>query len=176
MGTLGRPGWSTSRICDGESVAERIHGQYRRLFYQFSRRSRDAAASPETSATRKLGRIARRRDVCLRDPGTYELATGKETVRHELARAEGARGVRHGGYASNKEACFVPYVPYKRVAGAAQSPALFSERFSRSFSLFCQTATLQDCMPYVSNIGIFGGLFSSHALNEFHKDSHAGLL
>ena len=61
MGTLARPGWSTSRICDREGVAGRVHGQYRRLFYRFNRRTRDAAASPETSASRKRGRSARRR-------------------------------------------------------------------------------------------------------------------
>ena len=61
LGTLARPGWSTSRICDREGVAGRVHGQYRRLFYRFNRRTRDAAASPETSASRKRGRSARRR-------------------------------------------------------------------------------------------------------------------
>jgi len=84
------------------------------------RRASPGMKSPENTGctVRKLG-AAR---VAVRESGTHELATAKQTVSHELARAEGARGVRHGGYASNKEACFVPYVPYKRVAGAAKSP------------------------------------------------------
>ena len=77
-------------------------------------RRRDVSGDVRIAETRTQRSPAR--DVFLRDPGTYELATGKETVRHELARAEGARGVRHGGYASNEEACFVPYVPYKRAS------------------------------------------------------------
>ena len=53
LGTLARPGWSTSRICDGGGDTGRVHGQYLRLAQQFSRRKRDTAASPERPASRK---------------------------------------------------------------------------------------------------------------------------
>ena len=63
LGTLARPGWSTSRICGGEGVGGRVHGQYRRHYYRLGRRTRDVATSPETSASRKRGRSARRREM-----------------------------------------------------------------------------------------------------------------
>ena len=59
------------------------------------RRASPGMKSPENTGctVRKLG-AAR---VAVRESGTHELATAKQTVSHELARAEGARGVRHLG-------------------------------------------------------------------------------
>ena len=76
-------------------------GQYRRFARgHLQRRRLKRGVSGESGVAKNTGIAAAGAQDSFRDAGTHELATGKETVSHELARAEGARGVRHGGDAS----------------------------------------------------------------------------
>lgn len=61
---------------------------------RFVRRVSPRLKSPENTRILRELRAAR---VACRESGTHELATAKQTVSHELARAEGTRGVRHLG-------------------------------------------------------------------------------
>ena len=50
----------------------------------------NAGSTARPASRKNIGKALAGATLFLRDPGTYELATGKETVSHELARAEGA--------------------------------------------------------------------------------------